>query len=929
MSSWVDQLLEIEEAPKRQSLLKSLSADAPEQIHAALLAALYTNPPRAAQLAGIGREFADLHPGAEAQAFASRCEGHVAYAGGEYERAAACYEIAINLFDRSGAEMESARTLSSGLQTLILLGRYDAAKAWADRAGKIFRKHGDVLRLARLDSNAGNIFFRLDQPRDAILRYQRALQTLESMGDAKDVAAVLSNLAVCHTSLGKFAEALSCYQRARQVCEENHLAPLAAQADYNIAYLYHLRGDYLKARAHYGLLREQCLERGDAYHAALCDLDEAELDLELNLTHDGEILARRAESGLAALGMRYERAKALVNLAVAGSQRGDRKFASRMLTKARKLFEEEGNRTWTSMVDLLRAVLAFHDHRFEAARKLGNSAWRVLATTPLPGRAAYCQILLARLWLQGGQAERARVVARTALERLGEDCSPSLRFHANLVEGEACEVLGCPDQAQQAYEAARHEIESLRGRVDTEDLRISILKDKLSVYDALVSLCLDSALAQDVSNAGRAMLLVQEAKSRSLADRLNDSFVPMDVPDSPEYESLRKDLNWCYRQIELAAMLDRAGLPSGAANLRARTRELEGELQRQHTTPLIGAAQKSAASVAYLQAGVPAGCCLLEYFEARGNLYVFLLNKSELEVVPLGPSAPVRRKLKLLQFQLAICGLGEPGGADASLPATNHHLRELYRLLLAPFEGALSSYRHLIVAPYRHLHGLPFAALNDGERCLIDRFTISTNPSASVYAGCRSRTRPKTHGSVVMAISDRRAPQIAAEGELVASLLPEARLVSGSDATREVLQNCSGSRILHLATHGSFRRDNALFSSLQLADGHLNLIDLQRADLKVDLITLSACHSGSAVAVGGDEMQGLMRGFLAAGAQNLLASLWEIDDASTKEFMRSFYTSVAEGVSFEGALRQATLDVRAQYPHPFHWAPFVLAGASP
>ena len=884
--------------------------DAPRRIHEAVVSLLHTDLARAARLAEACGAIAATRADSLSQAFAVKCSAHVAHVRGDHERAAADYAEALRLFDESGDDLEAARTLSSGLQSLILLGRYDQARAWAARAERIFLKHGDALRLARLDCNVGNIHFRQDEPREAIIHYDRALEGFEHLGNVQDIAAVLSNLAVCHTSLAKFAQAFSFYQRARDVCVRNGLMALAAQADYNIAYLHYLRGDYRAARELY----KRCRQDGDPYHSALCDLDEGELLLELNLTQEGEMLAVRAEQEFAALGMRYEQAKALVNRGVAASQRGDYASADGSLRKARRLFLQENNQIWRAMTDLLRAVLAFHGHRYRSAQILGAAAWRVLADTPMPGRAAHCQLLLARLSLHGGHADRARAIGRAALERLGGDASPSLRFHASLLEGEIDESQGRRSQAMEAYEAARRQIEDLRVRVDNEDLRISILKDKLAVYDALISMCLDVPGA--VGAVERALLLVQHAKSRCLADRLSGALEARALPEQDA--SLRSELSWCYRQIQTSEG------EKESPRLRQRTRELEDRLAA-HLAP-GGLELEPACTAGAISQELADDALLVEYFEARGILHAFLLDRRGLEVVRLGPYAPVRQWMKLLHFQL-----GKPLAGDSGLgmEAANHHLGELYLLLLAPIEARLARFRHLVIAPHRNLHGLPYAALHKGGSALIDRFTISTIPSASVFAGCRRRPAPLRRPSLVIAVPDEQAPLISEEAALVAGLLPSARLLSGSDATIEAFrQQAQGQRVVHLSTHGYFRRDNPLFSAIQLADGRLNTIDLQEIALDAELVALSACSSGATISAGGDERLGLIRGFLSAGARNLLVSLWNINDASTKEFMRFFYTHLAAEIPLPEALRKAMQEVRTIYPHPYHWSPFVLVGGS-
>jgi tetratricopeptide (TPR) repeat protein len=915
VQDWLREAASVDDESARDRAVRSASIpdNAAEIAHRAVLAALYSDLPLATRLAGVAQSAARVRADDISAAFAAKSSAHIDYVRARYEPAISGYEEAIRLFDRGGAELESAKTRSSGLQALILLGRYDQAREWAALAQAVFEKHGDILRLARLESNVGNIFFRQDQPLEAIVHYEAALDRLQLTGQPTDVTAVLSNLAVCYTSLADFKAAFSCYERARELALKSGLSALAAQADYNIAYLYYLRGDYRAARDLYAASRVNA----DGYHAALCDLDEAEMALELNLTREGEALAARARRSFALQKMGYEQGKALVNLAVAASQRGNRALADARLRKARRLFVQEGNHTWSAMTDLLRGVLAFHDHRFRAAQKLSAAAWDVLAGTPLPGRAAHCQILLARLLLRGGNADRARAIGHSATERLGDYASPSIRFHASLLEGEIHEVQGRWSQAMDSYEAARREIEDLRGRVDTEDLRISLLKDKLAVYEALVSLCLDGPNGETDAAAEHAMLLVQEAKSRTLADRLRAFFAIRD-PGEP-FTSMRDELNWCYGQIE------RAESQMGRDALHRRARELEAALL-QLRPQVTGPAPDVISSIADIQATLDEASVLLEFFEARGVLWVFLLSRRGVESACLGPVVPVRQHLRLLHFQISKSRAGSSAGEfDAGL----HHLRELYRLLIAPVRERLNNFRHLVIAPHRELHGLPFAALCDSAGCLIDDFTIAITPSASVYAGCRARRGRSGAKNIVMGVPDSRSPHMMQEARSVAEMLPESQLFTGPDATiGNFREHASGARIVHLATHGMFRRDNPLFSAIQLADGQLNLIDLARSSLDAELVTLSACNTGSSVSVGGDELLGIIRGFLGAGARNLVVSLWEIDDTATMEFMKSFYLSILQGAPLAGALREAIREARAQRPHPYYWAAFVLVGAA-
>jgi CHAT domain-containing protein len=117
-----------------------------------------------------------------------------------------------------------------------------------------------------------------------------------------------------------------------------------------------------------------------------------------------------------------------------------------------------------------------------------------------------------------------------------------------------------------------------------------------------------------------------------------------------------------------------------------------------------------------------------------------------------------------------------------------------------------------------------------------------------------------------------------------------------------------------------------MFSSVRLGDSHLNVYDLYALNLPVELLTLSGCGTGLNVIEAGDELIGLTRGLLHAGAQSLLLTLWDVHDRSTAEFMRLFYRSWSAGAPKAVALRTAMQGVRESFPHPYYWAPFMLAG---
>ena len=117
-----------------------------------------------------------------------------------------------------------------------------------------------------------------------------------------------------------------------------------------------------------------------------------------------------------------------------------------------------------------------------------------------------------------------------------------------------------------------------------------------------------------------------------------------------------------------------------------------------------------------------------------------------------------------------------------------------------------------------------------------------------------------------------------------------------------------------------------MFSSIRLGNSHLSLYDLSYLHLPAELLVLSGCATGLNVVTPGDELMGLVRGLLQAGAQSLVLSLWDVHDDSTKDFMVGLHTRLQAGASTATAMQETMQELRQSYPHPYYWAPFSLIG---
>ena len=131
---------------------------------------------------------------------------------------------------------------------------------------------------------------------------------------------------------------------------------------------------------------------------------------------------------------------------------------------------------------------------------------------------------------------------------------------------------------------------------------------------------------------------------------------------------------------------------------------------------------------------------------------------------------------------------------------------------------------------------------------------------------------------------------------------------------------------LHVAAHGTFHREGWLLSGVQLADGWMGFEQLRRRCVAGALVYFASCESGLTQESPGAELEGWLTAGLAAGARELVLSLWKLDNAAAVAFAREFYPGWALGMSAAAAAALAREQVRRQAVHPYLWAPFVTVG---
>ncbi|MEM6353725.1 MAG: CHAT domain-containing tetratricopeptide repeat protein [Cyanobacteria bacterium P01_D01_bin.14] len=264
-------------------------------------------------------------------------------------------------------------------------------------------------------------------------------------------------------------------------------------------------------------------------------------------------------------------------------------------------------------------------------------------------------------------------------------------------------------------------------------------------------------------------------------------------------------------------------------------------------------------------------------------------------------------------------------------------LRQLHTLLIEPIADLLPTDPNepIVFVPQDQLFLVPFPALQaSADDYLIDHHTILTAPTiqaVSATASTGNWQNPLIVGNPSpMPQALAALPYAETEALRIAEMLGTSPLVKAAATESTIKQHLAQADLIHLATHGFFNASDPLQGSLALSasgqqDGFLTAKEILDLPLSARLVVLSACDTGRGQ-ITGDGVIGLSRAFLAAGADQVLVSLWQVPDDATGELMVSFYQQLEQGQSEARALRQAMLSTREAYPHPYAWAAFTLIG---
>jgi CHAT domain-containing protein/tetratricopeptide (TPR) repeat protein len=858
---------------------------------------------------------------------------------GDFAASVTVQRSALALERGLGRPYEEGKVLNNLGYALHSQGELRDALSFYEQALEAFHRVGEKgFWEATVLQNLAAVSMGLGEPEAALQSYRRVLEQQRALGDRKGEARTLNSLGVLYDSLGELGEALAAYAAALAIIRPSGDRLWEAALLHNIGVAYYGLGDFQRALANLKQALSIRREIGDKPGEAGTETAIGDAYFRLGDTTQALDAGRRAAGEASATSDRRGEMMARRLLGEMSLAAGEPTAALTALTRALELSRLMGDRADEALIlrDLGQADLALKQPE-KAAELLTQAVARARAV----------------------KTPASIIAALTALAR-------------------AERALGRPAEARSRVEEALGLIETLRATEADPDLRASFLASKHTAFELAVDLQMELDSREPGKGHARAALEISErARARSLLDLLQEAGTDIHEGVDPLLRDRERAL---LRRLN-AKVGRQAGLLKGPAaekrervaedEIRAALAELaqvEAEIRRR--SPRYAAlTQPPLATSGEIQGLLGGQTMLLEYALGEERSFLWAVDQGSVTGFELPSRARIEQAAREVYRRLSVLAPGDGGIEQA---ATN-----LSGMLLGPVAHRLGKNRLIIVAD-GELQYIPFGLLpipGTGGAPLLTRHEIVNAPSASALAVQRRLGhRERAPGMVAVLadpVFDREDPRVVArpgaatpavspvrsspgtgpflrlpwtrrEAEAITADIPPGQSLLALDfrASRKTALSpeLSRYRIVHFATHGIIDSQVPALSGLMLSrvgeggasvDGFLGLSDIYNLRLGADLVVLSGCETALGKEVRGEGLVGLTQGFLYAGAKQVVASLWRVEDQATAALMSRFYHGLlSTGRTPAAALRLAQLAVREdrRWRSPYYWSGFVLQG---
>ncbi|HLB05649.1 MAG TPA: CHAT domain-containing tetratricopeptide repeat protein, partial [Thermodesulfobacteriota bacterium] len=479
-----------------------------------------------------------------------------------------------------------------------------------------------------------------------------------------------------------------------------------------------------------------------------------------------------------------------------------------------------------------------------------------------------------------------------------------------------------PADAYMELKEAINIIEKMRGRIKVDEYKTGFLENKTDLYEEMVLLLLRMGRVEEAFN------YAERARSRNFIDMLGNQKVNLKSVANQRLLDKERSLRGRIENLEQRAR-GNAALREELTKARKEYEALLIEI-KEESPELSSFVTVEPPALLEIQKTIPKDTALLEYMVTKDGVVIWIVDSNRIEST-IVPVARETLKEKVVRYREMM---------EKVTPLEKESL-ELHNLLVKPIEKLIDDVKYIGIIPHDILHYLSFSSLFDGKQYLVEAHPIFYSPSASVLKMIMDR-RVGAYGHTPLQkllvignpdlgdsaydlpFAEREAGSIGREYE-------GSELLLRKEATETRLKEDIGTfNGVHFASHGVYDSTTPLFSTLKLTrdaanDGNLTANEVFSLNLKASLIMMSACQTGLGKLTTGDEIIGLNRAFIYAGAPSVISTLWRVNDAASAMIVKRFYRNYKNNDLAE-SLRLAQMAAKEYYPHPAYWAGFGLTG---
>jgi Tfp pilus assembly protein PilF len=855
------------------------------------------DPDQAERLAIEARDRAVEAGQPDAESTALRALGVAARSRHRIPEALVHLRAAVEAAERAGDANLAAEARLSLAGALVLAGNGEEAMSTLDGAT------ASGATAVAVESQRAMVLAMLGRYEESLRAYRQVIPGLRRIGDRVREGRALNNRGLLHMYNGRFALAEADLAQAERLMLEIGNPTEAARYCHNRGSAAARKGDLPTALSLFEEADRRCREVGVDPGARA--LSRARALVAAGLFRDSRQVAEEAIDQLREGGDQQDLAEGLVLLADIALLDGSAEASRSAAEEAATLFEQQKRRGWQALAEaaIARAGLAQADVHVPLAA-LATAAAARLDQMGLADRATMAHADAGRLWLAAGNfgAGTAELDRAGSRRRRGTAAG---RLAAWEAEGVARRARGDRRGAMAAMRCALAVVNDQQANLAATELRAHITSHAGDAARQGLRLALET---------GRAACIWQWMERHRAS-----SLLPLPARPPPD-EVLAAQLAELRRLAQEVAACASSGDDPGA--LLARQSDLERQA-RERAWQAAGVKGPRGAPRQVKLADLFAAlgpAALVEVADIEGELHAIVASGGKCQHRYIASSAEVRHELSHVRLALRRLAYGGThaalgAGAEGQLARAVERLDRLFMAPIAPLLGS----RPVVMVPTGELHATPWAALPT----LAGR-PVSVAPSARLWLGttgiktavpgpaplrpAQLRAGPLRPAQLrtgrAIGAEPRRTVVVAGPGlagadheaVTIGSLYPSAEVLTGAGAeVAAVLAAFEGAGIAHVAAHASFRADNGLWSSLELADGVLTVYELEQLRRPPEVVVLSACQSGLSAVRPGDEVMGLVAALLSLGTRSVVASVVPVEDKASEQLMVALHQRLLAG----------------------------------